>query len=141
MLFEKGQVTVIGGEEFGRKLDVFYKATVFRTDGARVFVDFDGFVVDEEKPSKRYFFSAEKMGEWHARYVNMVASGKAVQVLVTHTVDGEEVETIVALVADFAPEVAARRVELQPTTRPPAAAARTRSPGKVAPVYAPRRTL
>ena len=141
MLFEKGHVAVIGGEEFGRKLNVFYKATVFRTDGTCVFVDFDGFVIDEEKPSKRYYFSAEKMGEWHARYVTMVASGKAVQVLVTQTVDGKEVETIVALVADFAPEVAVRRAALQAAARPPAAAARTRSPGKVAPVYAPRRTL
>jgi len=145
MLFENGQIVVIGGEEFGRKLSVFYKATVFKVDGKRAFIDFCGYVCDDEKPSKRYYFSAEKMCEWHLRYVNTVASGEAVQVLVTQTVDGEEVETIVELVAEFAMEVAARRAELQaaarhPAAHRPAAATRTRSPGKVAPVYAPHCT-
>lgn len=144
MEFKKNQIVLIGGEAFGKEARIFYRATVWKVEGKRVFVDFDGYVCDFEKPSMRYFFLVQTMREWHARYVNKVAGGEAVQVLVTRTVEGVEgVETIVELVAEFAPEVAARRAELQLAARPPAAAhrptaaARTRSPGKVAPTYAP----
>lgn len=142
MNFKKGQIVLVGGEAFEKDKKIFFRATVWKVEGKRVFVNFDGYVCDEENPSIRYFFLVEKMCEWHTRYVNKVAGGEAVQVIITQTVAGVEgVETIVELVAEFAPEVAARRAELQAAARPPVArrptAAARRSPGKVAPAYAP----